>query len=82
MNRQLMVLAMVLCFTVPGLAGPQQPVPKEGACPPVGSPQSRECKVTIECPPLKSGESQVCKATFDCPPPKPATGKKVKKPAD
>jgi len=82
MKKPLMVMAMVLCFTVPGLAGPQQPLPKQGNCPPAGPPLSQECKVTIDCPPVKPGEPQVCKATFDCPPPKKAKGKKVKKQAD
>jgi hypothetical protein len=82
MKRQLMVIAMVLCFTVPALAGPEQPIPKEGTCPPAGTPQSQVCKVTIECPPAKPGEPQVCKATFDCPAPKKAKGKKVKKQED
>ena len=77
-----MVIAMVLCFTVPGLAEPQQPVPKQGTCPPAGNPQTQECKVTIECPPLKPGAPQVCKATFDCPAPKKAKPKKGKKQED
>lgn len=42
------------------------------------TPQSQECKVTIECPPLKAGEPQVCKATFDCPPPEKGEGEKGK----